>query len=228
MKVTPRQVTAAVIKRLREARDIEIIQREGWAALAPAERDTLARQLKRHLGQPLAPTMLQRLSYPVNARLYWRYPHGDVDLPRDEGFAGEVCLYNLAESLTKKDFSHIDYKKSPDLKFLEEYRILDEHPNLGDGQMTLVRLNDAATDVELFHLSGWKLYRLRLTFEEYHWCQAVTLGYANWQLMFCDGLRPRVREDMQTTFRERLASDLNKVWPGTDLGELFALADRAV
>jgi hypothetical protein len=224
--LTPRQFAMAIPRRLREARDIEVVKREGWWHLGTSSRDVFARRLKRHLGRPLSPVMLKRLTYPTNGRLYWQYPRGDVDLPHSECFSGEICLYNLGLSLVEKDFSHIDFKESPDLEFLEPCRILDEHPSIGDGQMTLVRLNDEGTDVELFFLSRWTLYPLALSFEEYHWCQTVTLGYANWPLLFCPDLPASDRRSMRTSFRTEMARNLNKIWPGTDLGELFALADR--
>jgi hypothetical protein len=224
--LTGKQFTDAVARRLRAAQGIEVVRREGLAPLAPARRDVFARKLKRLLGQPLSPAMLRRLSYPTHVKLFWRYPPGDVDLPRGEGFGGEIYLYNLGLALTEKDFSHIDFGESPELKFLEAYRILDEHPSIGDGRLTLVRVNDEATDVELSYLVEWKPHRLRLTFEEYHWCQSVMLGYADWQLLFSDDLEPSLRKATKTTFRKRIASDLKKVWADADLGEFFDLADR--
>jgi hypothetical protein len=225
--ITAGQFTAAVVRRLKAAHEIEVVRRAGLTPLTTSGRDVFARQLKRYLGVPLSPVMLRRLSYPANAQLYWHYPRADVEADRAEGFAGEFCIYNLAAALTKKDFSFIDFEESPDLEFLAPYRILDEHPQVGDGRMTLVRPNADSTDVELYFLNEWKLHRLGLSFEEYHWCQTVTLGYANWQLLFCADLRPAAREAVRTTFRERIRKDLNKVWPGDDLGEFFALVDRA-
>jgi hypothetical protein len=171
--------------------------------------------------------MLARLAYPPQAHVHWRYPPSDVDADRAEIFVGELCMHNLAAALTKKELSFVNIEESPGLDSLAPYRILDEHPLIGDARMTLVRLNDDSTDVELYFLRDWQPHRLALTFEEYAWCQTFMLGYANWQNLFCDDASLAAGRIVRKDLAEKIRSDLNKVWPGEDLSEFFTLATRA-
>ena len=92
--------------------------------------------------------------------------------------------------------------------------------------MTVFGLNDDFTDIELFYLSEYKLYRLKLSYEEYLECLTTTLGYTNWQFLFCRELKPAMSRYMQKTYKPKLVRDLNTVWPGIDLEQFFALAER--
>ncbi|MFL6256308.1 MAG: hypothetical protein ACJ74T_14985 [Pyrinomonadaceae bacterium] len=221
--LTGKQFVDAVARRLKTASKIEVRYKEGLDPVPVAERDKLAARLAAYLGPALSKEMLRRLSFPRHFKLYWEYPAAD----EPDIFNGEVSLYNLADSLMEKDFSFLNYAEKPELAFLDTYRILDEHPYIGDGNMTVIALNDDFTDVGLHYLSEYKLYKLKLSFEEYHQCLAATLGYTHWQFLFCEGLDASTHEHMQTTYRAKLSKDLRMLWPGEDLGEFFALVDRA-
>jgi hypothetical protein len=221
--LTAKQFTDAVARRLKAAAKIDVRYNEGLRPVPAAERDELAARLAAYLGPSLSADMKRRLSFPRHFKLYWEYPAAkEADI-----FNGEVSLYNLADALMEKDFSFLNYAENPELAFLDTYRILDDHPYVGDGNMTLVALNDAFTDVDLHYMSEYKPRKLRLNFEEYHRCLAMTLGYTNWQFLFCEGLDPSTSEYMRKTYRPKLIRDLRTLWPDDDLGEFLALVDRA-
>jgi hypothetical protein len=220
--LTAKRFTDAIAKRLKMARQIDIRYCEGLTPTPEAEQEKLAALLKAYLGPPPSEKMRRRLSFPRHVKLYWEYEVGK-DL-----FTGEISLNNLGVALLEKDFSSIiNYAEQPELAFLDVYRILEDRPYGGDGYMTLIGLNDAFTDVDLYYFYRGKPHRLRLSFEDYLRCLMVTLGYSHWQFLFCEGLDPQMRDHMQNTYRPKLVKDINTIWPGTDLSGFFALVDRA-
>ena len=221
--LTAKQFIDAIKRRLKTARGIDVRYREGLEPFPTAERDEMAALLKSYLGQPLTAEMRRRLSFPRHLKLYWEYTAaGEANL-----FNGEISLNNVGVALLEKDFSFMDYGANPELTYLDIYRILEDHPYMGDGYLTVLGLNDAFTDVELFALEKLKPLRLRLNFEEYHRCVAWTLGYGHWQYLFIEGLPPSMSEYMQKTYRPKLIRDLGTLWPDDDLSEFLALVDRA-
>lgn len=221
--LTAKQFTDALARRLKTARKIDVRQSEGLKPLPAAERDALAATLKAYLGTKPSAEMLRRLSYPRYLQLYWQYAaEKESDI-----FNGEISLNNIGVALLEKDFSFVDYGKHPELTVLDTYRVLDDHPHIGDGNMAAVTLNEEFTDVDLHYLEMFKPYRLKLTLEEYHQCLTVTLGYTHWQFLFCEGLDASSHDYMQTTYRAKLTKDLRTLWPDDDLKEFFALVDRA-
>lgn len=220
---TAKQFIDAVKRRLKTARDIDVRYCEGLEQLPKAERDEMAALLKSYLGQPLTAEMRRRLSFPRQLKLYWEYTAaGEANL-----FNGEVSLNNVGVALLEKDMTFLDYGANPELAALDIYRVLEDHPYMGDGYLTVLGLNDAFTDVELFALEKLKPLRLRLSLEEYQQCVAWTLGYGHWQYLFIEGLPRSMSEYMQKTYRPKLIKDLRTLWPDDDLGEFLALVDRA-
>ena len=108
-------------------------------------------------------------------------------------------------------------------------RVLDDRPTGGDGVMTLLALDDAFTDVELFLLPeglSSRPYRLALSYEEYLRCALTVLGYSHWQLPFCVGLPERMHDWAHGRFVRKLEADLARVLPEVDLTEFLALSGR--
>lgn len=220
----PDQLIATIDRRLKAAgQKIRVELREGFAPTPKHQRDPLAQRLRRYLGVPLGEALLQRLQYPQRLSVYWQYESPDGS----RVFSGEICLHNVAVSLLEKELSSVNYVENPDLEFLDTYRVFDEHPRIGDGNMTLIAMNEALTDVELFVLSEWKLHKLELSFEEYLQCLAVTMGYAGWPFFFCQDLRPSMHEFFETTGKKELIQDLRTIWPGLDLSGFLKLVKRS-
>lgn len=221
--LTAKQFTDAIDRRIKTASKIKVRDSGGLKPLPAAERSELAETIKSLLGKPPSAEMLRRLTYPRHLKLYWEYAaEKESDI-----FNGEISLSNIGVALLDNDFSYVDYGKHPELTVLDTYRIIDDHPHIGDGNMVAVTLNDEFTDVDLHYVKMFKPYRLNLTLEEYHQCLTVTLGYTHWQSLFCEGLDASAREYARTTYRAKLTKDLHTLWPGEDLGEFFALVDRA-
>jgi hypothetical protein len=208
--------------RLKAARGLDLRYCEGLAVTADTEVQALAEKLTAYLGEPPTEAMRRRLAMPRHFKLYW-----EAAIGKPPGANGEVSLYNVADALIEQDFSSLNYAENPDLAFLDTYRILDDHPYIGDGNLAVIGLNDAFTDVNLFHMSEYKLYPLALSFDEYVDCVATTLGYTHWQFLFCKGLPATRRRHARGPYRKKLRADLQRLWPELDLAAFDALVDRA-
>jgi hypothetical protein len=220
--MTSDEFAAAITIRLEAAHGMAVRARSGIEATSAEEAAERGAGLAEYLGQPLSPQMAARVAYPRRLQLYWQYdPPGERT-----GATGEIGMSDIATTLLERDFSFLDYSAHPELEYLDTYRILDDHPHMGDGVMTVVSLDATFTDVELFLFAEQALHRLALTFEEYARCLTLTLGYANWQFLFCPDLPPRMRKHVHGPYARRLARDLERIWPGQDHGELFALVQR--
>src|SRR5438105_4071678 len=136
--LTAKTFTSAIARRLKEAKQLDVRNRNGLEPLSARESDELAARFAAHLGRPLSSVMQQRMSYPRLLELYWEHNAAK----EKNSFNGEISLYNIADAVMRKDFSFLNYAENPDLEFLDVYRILDEHPHIGDGNMTVFGLND--------------------------------------------------------------------------------------
>lgn len=223
--LTARQLTDEIARRLKSAaRKLSVTYCEGLRPVSATERKALATRLEACLGGTLSAEMQHRLSFPRHVKLHWEYEAADA-APL---INGEISLHNVGIAVLEKDFSYVDYGANPHLTFLDTYRILEDKPYGGDGNMTIVSLNDAFTDVELHYTEMFRPpHRIRLSYEEYLRCELVTLGYSHWQFLFCEGLNPQMSEHMHGPYKQKLVHDLHMLWPDLDLGELLALAERA-
>jgi hypothetical protein len=220
--MTGDEFAAAIVARLESARGIMVRERSGVEAPTAAEAAARRARLAETLGEPLTPPMAARVAYPHRLQLYWQ-----LDQPgARQGAAGEIGFSDVATAILERDLSFLDYAAHPELEYLDTYRILDDHPHMGDGVTTVIALNAAFTDVELFLFADQGLRRLALTFEEYARCLTLTLGYANWQYLFCTDLPARMRAHVRGPYTRRLVRDLERIWPDHGPGELLALARR--
>jgi tetratricopeptide (TPR) repeat protein len=218
------QLIATIDQRLKAAgQKIRVEVRGGFTPTPKRQQEWLAQRLRRYLGMPVSEALLQRLQYPQKLRVHWRYESPD----ESHVFSGEICLHNIAVSLLENELSFVNYAENPDLEFLDRYRVFDDHPSIGDGNMTLIALNETFTDIELFVLSEWKLHKLDLSFEEYLQCLPVTMGHAGWPFFFCQDLRPSVHEFFETTGKKELIRNLQTIWPGLDLSGFLRLVKRS-
>jgi len=217
------QLIATIDQRLKAAgQKIRVEVREGFAPTPKRQQEWLAQRLRRYLGVPISQSLLQRLQYPQKLRVHWQYESPD----ESHVFSGEICLHNLAVSLLENELP-LNYVESPDLEFLDRYRVFDDHPCFGDDNLTLIALNETLTDIELFVLSEWKLHKLDLSFEEYLQCLPMTMGHANWPFFFCQDLRPSMHEYFETTGKKELIRNLQTIWPGLDLRGFLKLVKRS-
>jgi tetratricopeptide (TPR) repeat protein len=217
------QLIATIDQRLKAAgQKIRVEFREGFTPTPKRQQDWLAQRLRRYLGVPVSEALLQRLQYPRKLRVHWQYENSD----ESHVFSGEICLYNIAVSLLENELP-LNYVESPDLEFLDRYRVFDDRPSFGDGNLTLIALNETFTDIELFVLSEWKLHKLDLSFEEYLQCLPVTMGHAGWPFFFCQDLRPSMHEYFETKGKKELIRNLQTIWPGLDLSGFFKLVNRS-
>ena len=106
---------------------------------------------------------------------------------------------------------------------MDSYSFLDDHPHTGDGNMTLIGLNEEFADVNLFYLSKYELYELSISFEQYLWCLTQTMGYIDWQFLFCNDLNSEMRNYMQNIYEPKFKKDFQTLWPQIDLEQFFAL-----
>lgn len=217
------QLIATIDRRLKAAgQKIRVEVRDGLAPTPKRQQERLAQRLRRYLGVPLSEALLQRLQYPQKLRVHWQYESPDGS----RVFSGEICLHNIAAAILENELS-LNYAENPDLEFLDRYRVLDEHPSIGDGNMTLIALNETLTDLELFVLSEWKLHKLDLSFEEYLQCLPVTMGHAGWPFFFCQDLRPSMHAYFETTGKKEFIRNLQTIWPGLDLSGFLKLVKRS-
>lgn len=218
------QLIATIDQRLKAAgQKIQVEVRDGLTPTPKRQQEWLAQRLKRYLGIPVSGALLQRLQSPQKLRVHWKYESPDGS----HLFSGEICLHNIGVSLLENELSFVNGVENPDLEFLDRYRVFDEHPSIGDGNMTLIALNETFTDIELFVLSEWKLHKLDLSFEEYLQCLPVTMGLAGWPFFFCQDLRPSMHEFLTTTGKKELIRDLQTIWPGLDLSGFLKLVKRS-
>jgi hypothetical protein len=95
---------------------------------------------------------------------------------------GEICMLNPFDAMNSLIFDSSLADKSPDE--LEKI-IFDDHPESGDGCLTLMSITEDFDDIRLYYFNRNKIIPLTLSVEQYIEWLPVTKGYVHWPLLFC-------------------------------------------
>lgn len=154
-------------------------------------------------------------SIPSLISVYWGYQLDEL-----EGNGGELNIFNPLNAYflpVPNDLSHLF---SPEE--FNKVRILDRHPNTGDGVFVFYSVNDSSKEIELQYMdeNGMK-YPMALTIWEYFDFSLLTMGFYNWQYLFIKGINRDLKNYIWQHYYVPMQKVLPTAFPELDYSPLW-------
>lgn len=150
-----------------------------------AEIEDQLNNIESFLGCELDSETKQCVFFLENISLYWGYELDDGEYET----GGEFRLYPLSKVLSNCNTAKLwnEDMKEDEKKFYKRLIPFDDHPNTGDGVMSVFKTEDRANFPEIWiYDDNGICHRTSLNYPDYLKHILKTKGFYRWQYLFCE------------------------------------------